>query len=339
MSFLPFLHRAANRENLTSSDAQRAMELILSGDATTAQIAGFLVALRMKGETADEILGFARAMRERSTKVLPMLNGEVLLDTCGTGGDGQNTFNISTVSAFVVAGAGVKVAKHGNRSLSSLCGSADIFEGLGINIAVTPEQMAASIREVGIGFLYAPAMHPAMKNAQSARLELKMRTAFNLLGPLTNPAGATAQLVGAPSAGAAELMAEALASLGLQRGFVVHGADGLDEISTTGESLVLEIQRGAIAHHTLRPADFGLKTAKLADLRGGDREANLAIARGILGGERGPKRDVVLANASAALVAAGKAASFLNGVELAAESIDSGRAVQKVEHMARFSRI
>src|SRR6185369_15572353 len=182
--------------------------------------------------------------RERSTKVLPKLNGEALIDTCGTGGDGQNTFNISTVSAFVVAGAGVKVAKHGNRSLSSLCGSADIFEGLGVNIALTPEQTAASIREVGIGFLYAPAMHPAMKHAQAARLELKMRTAFNLLGPLTNPAGATAQLVGAPSPGAAELMAVALASLGLQRGFVVHGADGLDEISTTGESLVLEIRCG-----------------------------------------------------------------------------------------------
>ncbi len=339
MSFLPFLHRTASRENLSASDAQHAMELILAGEATTAQIAGFLVALRMKGETPDEILGFARAMRERSTKVLPNLNGEVLIDTCGTGGDGQNTFNISTVAAFVVAGAGVKVAKHGNRSLSSLCGSADIFEGLGIHIEMTPQQTAASIREVGIGFLYAPAMHPAMKHAQAARLELKMRTAFNLLGPLTNPAGATAQLVGAPSAAAAELMAEALGSLGIQRGFVVHGAGGLDEISTTGESLVLEIHRGAIAHHLLTPQDFGVKPAKIADLRGGDRAANLEIARAILNGETGPKRDVVLVNASAALVAAGKATSFLHGVELAAESIDSGRARQKVELMARFSQM
>jgi anthranilate phosphoribosyltransferase len=338
MSFLPFLHRTANRENLTAFDAQRAMELILSGDVTTAQIAGFLVALRMKGETAEEILGFARAMRERSTKVQPMLNGEPLLDTCGTGGDGQQTFNISTISAFVVAGAGVKVAKHGNRSLSSLCGSADMLEGLGVNIAVTPEQTAASIREVGIGFLYAPAMHPAMKYAQAARAELKMRTAFNLLGPLTNPAGATAQLVGAPSAAAAELIAEVLASLGLQRGFVVYGADGMDEISTTGPSLVLEIQRGAIAHRTLTPADFGLKTAKPADLRGGDRSMNVDIARAILGGDRGAKRDVVLANASAALVAAGKAADFLSGIELAVESIDSGNAQGKLEHMARFSK-
>ena len=339
MSFLPFLHRAASRENLTATDAQRAMELILTGQATTAQIAGFLVALRMKGETPDEILGFARAMRECCTKVLPLLNGEALLDTCGTGGDGQNTFNISTIAAFVVAGAGVKVAKHGNRSLSGLCGSADIFEGLGVNIALTPEQTAASIREVGIGFLYAPAMHPAMKHAQAARLELKMRTAFNLLGPLTNPAGATVQLVGAPSAAAAELMAEALGSLGLQRGFVVHGAGGLDEISTTGESLVLEIHRGAIAHHTLTPKDFGVKTAKLGDLRGGDCDANLAIARAVLNGERGPKRDVVLVNASAALVAAGKATGFLHGAELAAESIDTGRAREKVEHMARFSQM
>jgi anthranilate phosphoribosyltransferase len=337
MSFLPFLHRTANRENLTASDAQRAMELILSGDVTTGQIAGFLVALRMKGETADEILGFARAMRQCSTKVQPMLNGEPLLDTCGTGGDGQQTFNISTIAAFVVAGAGVKVAKHGNRSLSSLCGSADMLEALGVNIALTPEQTAASIREVGIGFLYAPAMHPAMKYAQAARAELKMRTAFNLLGPLTNPAGATAQLVGAPSAAAAELIAEALASLGLQRGFVVYGADGLDEISTTGPSLVLEIQRGAIAHRTLTPADFGLKTAKPADLRGGDTSMNVEIARAILGGKRGAKRDVVLANASAALVAAGKAADFLRGIELAGESIDSGNAQGKLEHMVRFS--
>ena len=339
MSFLAFLHTAASRENLTATDAQRAMELILAGHVTTAQIAGFLVALRMKGETPDEIVGFARAMRERSTKIVLQLNGEVLLDTCGTGGDGQNTFNISTIVAFVVAGAGVKVAKHGNRSLSSLCGSADIFEGLGINIAMTPDQTAASIREVGIGFLYAPAMHPAMKHAQAARLELKMRTAFNLLGPLTNPAGATVQLVGAPSAAAAELMAEALGSLGLQHGFVVHGAGGLDEISTTGESLVLEIRRGAIAHHILTPADFGVKTATIADLRGGDRAANLEIARAILNGELGPKRDVVLVNASAALVAAGKATSFLHGVELAAESIDSGRAQQKIDQLARFSQM
>ncbi|MEO8126015.1 MAG: anthranilate phosphoribosyltransferase [Bryobacteraceae bacterium] len=339
MPFLAFLHRAASRENLTALDAQQAMELILSGQATTAQIAAFLIALRMKGETPDEILGFARAMRERSASVMPKLNGEALIDTCGTGGDGQNTFNISTVTAFVVSGAGVKVAKHGNRSLASLCGSADIFEGLGINIALTPERTAESIREVGIGFLYAPAMHPAMKYAQAARSELKMRTAFNLLGPLTNPAGATVQLVGAPSTAAAELMAEALASLGLQRGFVVHGSGGLDEISTTGESLVLEIQRGAIAHHTLTPRDFGVKTAKMADLRGGGLDENLAIARAILDGEAGPKRDIVLVNASAALVVAGKAASFLEGVELAAESIDSGRAREKVEQMARFSQV
>jgi anthranilate phosphoribosyltransferase len=337
MSFLPFLHRAASRENLTSSDAQKAMELILSGDVTTAQIAAFLVALRMKGETADEILGFARAMRERSTRVSPNLHGETLLDTCGTGGDGQSTFNISTVAAFVVAGAGVKVAKHGNRSLSSLCGSADIFEGLGVKIGITPEQVAQSIREVGIGFLYAPAMHPAMKHAQAARLELKMRTAFNLLGPLTNPAGATAQLVGAPSPEAAELMAAVLASLGLQRGFVVHGADHLDEISTTGNTLVLEIRSGAIAQHTLTPKDFGLKRAKLSDLKGGDSAVNVAIARSILAGEEGPKRDIVLANASAALVAAGKAADFLAGVQMAAESIDSGRARDKVEALVEFS--
>ncbi len=337
MSFLPFLHRAANRENLTPCEAQRAMELILAGGATTAQIAAFLVALRMKGETADEILGFARAMRERSTKVFPMLNGEPLLDTCGTGGSGSPTFNISTVSAFVVAGAGVKVAKHGNRSLSNPCGSADILEGLGVNITLTPEQMALSIRTVGIGFLYAPAMHPAMKHAQPARLELKMQTAFNLLGPLTNPAGATAQLAGAPSVAAAELMAQALAALGLQKGFVVHGADGLDEITTTGETFALEIHRGAIAHHTWTPADFGVKKATLADLKGGDRAANVEIARAILNGDPGPKRDIVLVNASAALVAAGKAADFLSGAALAEGSIDSGKALAKMQELIRFT--
>src|SRR4051794_19185243 len=249
-----FLHTLVDGYSLTEVQAQEAMCALLSGESTPVLTAAFLTALRMKGETVEELTGFARAMRAAALAVPIEDACRPVLDTCGTGGNGTSTFNISTVSAFVVAGAGVKVAKHGNRSLSSLCGSADIFEGLGVDIAMSPERTAASIREVGIGFLFAPAMHPAMKHAQAARLDLKMRTAFNLLGPLTNPAGATAQLVGAPSALDAELMAEALASLGLQRGFVVHGADGLDEISTTGKSLVLEIQRGAIAHHSLTPS-------------------------------------------------------------------------------------
>jgi anthranilate phosphoribosyltransferase len=338
MSFLTFLHRVANRENLTEADARQAMELVLDGSATTAQISGFLVALRMKGETADELIGFARAMRSKGTRVLPNLDGQTLLDTCGTGGGGPATFNISTVAVFVSAGAGVRVAKHGNRSISTLCGSADVLEGLGVDIAQPTERIAQAIREVGIGFMFAPAMHPAMKHAQPARQEIKMRTAFNLLGPLTNPAGATAQLVGAPSANAAELMAKALASLGLQRGFVVHGSDGLDEITTTGESLVLEINHGVIVHHQLRPEDFGVATATLDDLRGGDRQQSVEIFLGILNGQKGPKRDIVLVNAAAALVAAGRAHDFAEGMELARQSIDSGAAMQKLEHLRMFTK-
>jgi anthranilate phosphoribosyltransferase len=338
MPFLTLLHRVANRENLTESDARQAMELILDGRATTPQIAAFLVALRMKGETADELIGLARAMRAKSVRVLPNVDGHALLDTCGTGGGGPSTFNISTLAVFVTAGAGVRVAKHGNRSISTLCGSADVLEGLGVDIMLPPERIAQSIRDVGIGFMFAPAMHPAMKHAQAARQEIKMRTAFNLLGPLTNPAGATAQLVGAPSTSAAELMAKALASLGLQRGFVVHGADGLDEITTTGESLVLEINHGVIVHHQVRPEDFGVPTASLDELQGGDRDQCVAISIGILNGEKGPRRDIVLVNAAAALVAAGRAQDFLDGMSLAAQSIDSGAALRKLEELRAFSK-
>jgi anthranilate phosphoribosyltransferase len=314
------------------------MHVILSGQATHAQIAAFLTALRMKGETVDELAGFARAMRAMAAPVDTGLNGVALLDTCGTGGDRSDTFNISTIAAFVVAGAGVHVAKHGNRSISSKCGSADLLEGLGIQIAVTPEHSARAIREIGIGFLFAPAVHSAMKHAHPVRTDLKMRTAFNLLGPLTNPAGANAQLVGAPSEAAAELMAGALAALGLRRGFVVHGSDGLDEITTTGETLAFEIREGRIERRTLEPADFGVHPARPEDLKGGDREHNLEIARAIFAGERGPRRDIVLANAAAALVAAGKAAVFLEGAALAAVSVDTGAAARKAEALARFTQ-
>jgi len=277
------------------------MEVILSGGASTAQIAAFLVALRMKGETAGELIGFARAMRAHASHVPADLAAGPLLDTCGTGGDARGTFNISTIAAFVVAGAGVRVAKHGNRSISSRCGSADVLERLGVRVAVEAEQAARAIREVGIGFLFAPAFHPATRHAQAARLELKMRTIFNLLGPLTNPAGATAQLAGAPSEEAARLIAEALAALGLARGFVVHGSDGLDEITITGPTLVYEIARGQVTHCTLTPENFGVALAPLEELQGGDPDENCEIARAILAGARGPKRDVVLVNAAAAL--------------------------------------
>jgi anthranilate phosphoribosyltransferase len=338
MAFLPFLHRVTAKEDLPRDHAYEAMSLILEGGATTAQIAAFLVALKMKGETSDELLGFATAMRERAEPVDAGVNGEALIDTCGTGGDALGTFNISTVAAFVVAGAGVRVAKHGNRSLSSKCGSADILEALGINIHLSPEQVGGAIREVGIGFLFAPAHHPAMKYAQSARAELKMRTVFNLLGPLTNPAKAPRQLVGAPSPEAAELMAGALAGLGADHAFVVHGLDGLDEVSTTGPTLVYEVTPSRFDKHMWTPADFGVPRATIEDLAGGDRDQNCKIAARVLAGEPGPKRDIVLVNASVALLAAGRSADLQAAMTAAADSIDSGAARRKVEMLAAFSQ-
>ena len=336
MSLVEYLHRIVAGQNLSEEQAHEAMMTILRGEASTAQIAAFLVGLRMKGETVAELVGFARAMRQMAQRVPVELGSEPLLDTCGTGGDGAGTFNISTVAAFVVAGAGVRVAKHGNRSISSACGSADLMDRLGIKLALDPAELARAIREVGIGFLFAPALHPAMRHAQPARLELKMRTVFNLLGPMANPAGANVQIVGAPSAAAARLMAQALAQLGLYRGFVVHGSDGLDEITTTGPTLVLEIASGAVREYTVTPDDFGLPAASAGDLRGGDAAVNERIARDILAGVRGPRRDIVLANAAAALVAAGKARDFREGVALAADSIDSGAARRKLEELAAF---
>jgi anthranilate phosphoribosyltransferase len=338
MSLLPYLHAVSERRDLSADEAFAAMHAILRGETSATQIAAFLVALRMKGETAVELAGFARAMRKMAVPVEARVNGETLLDTCGTGGDGACTFNISTVAAFVVAGAGVRVAKHGNRSLSSKCGSADVLEELGIDIVQAPERTAQAIREIGIGFLFAPAVHIATRYAQPVRAELKMRTVFNLLGPLTNPAGANAQLVGAPSAHAAELMAGALAELGLERGFVVHGCDGLDEITTTGPTVAFEIAGGEVRKSMLRPEDFGVATATREDLVGGDKARNCEIARAVLDGATGPQRDIVLVNASAALVAAGKAGDFADGVAIAERSIDSGAAREKVEALARFTR-
>jgi anthranilate phosphoribosyltransferase len=337
MSLLPYLQQAVERKDLSAADAEQSMQVILRGEASTAQIAAFLVALRMKGETAAELLGFARALRAMARPIPTDLGAGPLLDTCGTGGDGHGTFNISTAAAFVVAGAGVRVAKHGNRSISSRCGSADVLERLGVKVGSGPEQTGRAIRDVGIGFLFAPAFHPAAKHVQPARVELKIRTVFNLLGPLTNPAGANAQLIGAPSAEAAALMAEALAALGIGRGFVVHGSDGLDEITTTGSTLAFDICEGRVVRRTLVPEDFGVPPAALADLHGGDAELNAAIVRAILEGARGPKRDIVLVNSSAALVAAGKARDFREGMMFAAESLDSGAALAKLTALARFT--
>lgn len=337
-SLLQYLHRTASHDHLTADEARAAMLVILDGEATVAQIAAFLTALRMKGVTAAELTGFARAMRERSRRVEVALNGDPLLDTCGTGGDGGNTFNISTVAAFVAAGAGVRVAKHGNRSLASQCGSADLLEGLGVHITSEPERIAACIAQAGIGFLFAPALHPAMKHAQPARLELKMRTVFNLLGPLTNPAGAKRQLIGAPSEEAAELMAQALSALDTEHAFVVHGSDSLDEVTTTGSTLVLEVRGRAVRRFGWSPDDFGVPQAVSESLRGGDRDRNCAIARAILGGAPGPARDIVLVNAAAALIAAGRATTPREGMRLAAESIDSGAASDRLARLAQLTR-
>ena len=340
MTLLPYLERIAARQDLSAADAEQAMRAILAGQASQPQIAAFLMGLKTKGETVEELVGFARAMRSLAVPVDPALHGRPLLDTCGAGGDGAGTFNISTVAAFVVAGAGVHVAKHGNRAASSApgCGSADLLESLGIEIAPSPENAARAIREVGIGFLFAPALHTAMKHAHPVRVDLRMRTVFNLLGPLTNPAGADAQLAGAPSEHAAGLLAGALAILGLRHGFVVHGSDGLDEITTTGPTAVFEVRDGKVERRTVEPADFAVPTAIPADLKGGEKARNCAIARAVLAGERGPHRDIVLVNSAAALAAAGQVTTFLEGMAIATVSIDSGAARGKVEALAKFTR-
>jgi anthranilate phosphoribosyltransferase len=335
---LPFLHKIAGGEDLSAVEARDAMLVILSGSATTPQISAFLMGLHMKGETADELLGFARAMREKTTRIDACPGDpQTLLDTCGTGGGAVSTFNISTVAAFVVAGAGARVAKHGNRSFSTQCGSADVLEHLGIQVSQPPERVAQAIREIGIGFLFAPELHPAMKHAQPSRMELRMRTVFNLLGPLTNPAGATRQLIGAPSAHAARLLANALAGLGPERAFVVHG-DGLDEVATTGTTLVFEIRGSDVRSFQWTPADFGVEPAEIAHLRGGDPARNAEIATAVLNGQAGPQRDIVLVNSAAALLVSGLADSPLDAMQRAAQSIDSGAAWSKLEKLAEFSR-
>jgi anthranilate phosphoribosyltransferase len=335
---LEALHKVTRREDLSEQEASAVLGEILRGEAAPALISGLLVALRMKGETVDEIVGFARAMRAAAAKVeLNGMDPAALVDTCGTGGDGLHSFNISTASAFVVAGAGAAVAKHGNRSISSRCGSADVLEALGARVTLQPAQVARSIEAVGIGFLFAPLIHPAMKHAQPARAELKMRTVFNLLGPLTNPAGAGSQVVGVFDRDLVPLLADALARLGVRRAFVVHGDDGLDEITTTGPTTAREVAGGKVIEHRFKPEDFGIEPARPGDLSGGDAEACAQILRSVLEGEKGPRRDIVVVNAAAALVAAGRAAGFREGAAFAAESIDSGSAKEKLEQFVRFT--
>jgi anthranilate phosphoribosyltransferase len=336
-----------DRRDLTRIEAAAAMEAIMSGAATGAQIGAFLTALRMKGETVEELIGFAQVMRQKVVRIrargddvagLSGTDREMLIDTCGTGGDATGTFNVSTATAFVVAGAGLRVAKHGNRSVSSLCGSADVVETLGISLDLSPDAVARCIDEVGIGFLYAPLLHTAMKHVMPARREMGVRTVFNMLGPLTNPAAANAQIIGVYTASLTEPLARVLAELGTVRAFVVHGADNLDEISNTGESRVSEVREGRVRTYPVRPEDFGLSRASIQDLAGGDREQNAEVIRAILDGEPGARRDIVLMNAAAALVAGGRARDLKEGVAVAAQSIDSRAARGKLEALIALSR-
>jgi anthranilate phosphoribosyltransferase len=327
--------KLVEQQNLTEEEAGQAMRQIMEGDATPAQIAAFLIALRIKGESIEEITGCARVMREKAIHIrAPYPN---VIDTCGTGGDGSQTFNISTTAAFVVAGAGVPVAKHGNRAMSSRCGSADLLQALGVAIELSPAMAETCLAEVGITFLFAPLFHSAMKYAIGPRREIGVRTIFNILGPLTNPAGAKQQILGVSRRELAEPMARVLGNLGCTRAFVVHGADGLDEITTTGETHITALDAGKILSYSIRPEQFGLRCSPLSALAGGEAQQNAAITMRVLEGKPGPPRDVVLLNAAAALTVAGTAPDLQVGLQLAAQAIDSGAALEKLRRLQRFT--
>ena len=342
--------KVVTRQDLTEAEMVAAMEAIMEGRATEAQIGAFITALRMKGETVTEITAAARVMRAKATRI-PLGNNlvdldrdeinvdwETIVDTCGTGGDATQTFNVSTTTAFVVAGAGLRVAKHGNRAVSSRCGSADVIEALGINLALTPEQVAQCINEVGIGFLFAPQLHGAMRFAIGPRREIGIRTVFNILGPLTNPAGANVQVLGVYDPGLTEPLARVLGNLGTKSAFVVFGEGSFDEISIVGPTRVSQLQDGQVSTYTIAPEDFGLKRAALADIRGGDVFENARIVRRVLAGEGGPKEDMVALNAAAAFIAAGLAPDFPAGIALARETIHSGKALGKLEALIAKSK-
>ncbi len=341
--------KVVERQDLSETEMIEVMDQVMSGEATASQVAAFITALRMKGETVGEITGAARVMRNRVTpirvgsSVLDLdrddvnLDLESILDTCGTGGSGTNTFNVSTTVAFVVSACGVKVAKHGNRSVSSCCGSADVLEALGVNLDVTPGAVEKCINEIGIGFLFAPALHGAMKHAIGPRREIGIRTIFNILGPLTNPASASCQVLGVYREELVEKLGHVLKNLGCRRGFVVHGMDGMDEVTLTTETRVAEVDQQGVSIRTFTPEELGMARCRMEELRGGDAIQNAAIVRGILEGEKGPKRDIVLVNAAFGLVAAGRAATLPDGLAKAAEAIDSGRAKGQLEKLARLT--
>jgi anthranilate phosphoribosyltransferase len=330
------VQKMIDRVDLSEEEARGAMEEIMAGQATDAQIAAFLLALRMKGETAPELIGFARVMREKAE---PFWDGEALavLDTAGTGGDRSGTFNISTAAAFVAAAAGVRVAKHGNRSASSKCGSADVMEALRIDIQMPVDRLRTAIKDVGIGFLFAQRFHTSMKHVSAVRAQLKVRTVFNTLGPLANPASACFQVVGVSSPEIMELVGNALLGLGLRHAFVVHGADGMDEVSIVGRTYVVELRDGELRQFLMTPENFGIGPAKLDDILGGDAADNARIIESIFRGEHGPRRDVVLLNTAPALVAGGAVTTWKEGIRLAAESIDSGAALKKLEELRQLS--
>jgi anthranilate phosphoribosyltransferase len=331
VTFAAALEQLRRHEDLTVDQAAFLMGAIMDGGAPPSQIAGLLLALALKGERASEIVGFARAMRARAI-TLPEPIAPVF-DTCGTGGDGAQTFNVSTTAAIVLAGAGVRVAKHGNRAVSSRSGSADVFEALGVSLEATPAQVHAALRDVGLAFFFAPAWHPSMRHAGPTRRELGVRTAFNLLGPLTNPAGATRQVIGVSRPEHTELIARALGALGTDRAWVVHGAGGLDELSTLGHTKVSALSAGTVNTFYIHPADAGLAVATVDQLSGGTAVENAAMIEALLDGAQGPRRDVVLLNVAAALLVAGRVTALAEGVGLAAEAIDSGRARRVLESL------
>lgn len=347
MDITEALSRVVAGQHLGRNEAESVMNGIMSGQATDAQIAAFLTALRMKSETVEELIGFASVLRAKACQVRPQsgvaaafsgTERDMLVDTCGTGGDASGTFNISTATAFVVAGAGVRVAKHGNRSVTSLCGSADVVERLGVRIDLTPEGVARCIDEVGIGFLYAPLLHEAMRYVMLVRREMRIRTVFNLLGPLCNPAQARAQVLGVYNEKLTEMMAHVLCELGAHRAFVVHGSDGLDEISITGESKISEVRDREVRTYYVSPEDFGLTRAPMETILGGDATRNAEIIREILGGRKNTRRDVVLLNAAAGIVAGGKARTLGEGIELARHAIDSGEAQARLEKLISLTQ-
>ena len=340
--------KVVERQNLTEAEMIDAMNQIMGGEATPAQVGSLITALRMKGETIEEIVGAAKVMRAHATPIAVggvigldrdeiNVDRETILDTCGTGGSGTKSFNISTTVALAVAACGAKVAKHGNRSISSSCGSADVLEKLGVNLGVTPETVGRCVDEIGVGFLFAPALHGAMKHAIGPRREVGIRTIFNVLGPLTNPAGADRQVLGVYKDDLVEPLAKALLSLGCRRGFVVHGSDGMDEITLTGPTLVAAIGGGTVEVQTIEPEQFGFERCPLAELQGGDAEQNAEIVKAILAGAKGPKRDVVVLNGAYALVAAGLAAGVSEGIEKIQNVLDNGKAQATLDALVRMT--